>query len=100
MPVTRRELVLASIFCSGLVFLNAACVAWVLGWVHGPRKVLEGDHFRYLEMARGAEGKAELARQPPYCWRILAPSLARALARTGWSLNASFYLVTNVFLFG
>jgi len=84
----------------GLVFLNAACVASALGWVHGPRRVLEGDHFRYLEMARGAEGKAELARQPPYCWRILAPSLARALARTGLGLNASFYLVTNLFLFG
>ncbi|HEV8253867.1 MAG TPA: hypothetical protein VGQ78_03865 [Vicinamibacteria bacterium] len=97
--MTRAELVVASLLCAALVFLNAACVASVLGWVHGPRKVLEGDHFRYLEMARGAEGKPELARQPPYCWRILAPFVARTLARTGLGVNAAFYLETNVFLF-
>jgi hypothetical protein len=98
--VSGKELALASVLCAALVFVNAACVASVLGWVHGPRKVLEGDHFRYLEMARGAEGKPELARQPPYCWRILAPLLARALARTGLGVNGAFYLVTNAFLIG
>jgi hypothetical protein len=97
--MTRGELVVASLLCAGLVFLNAAWVASVFGWVHGPRKVLEGDHFRYLEIARGAEGKPELARQPPYCWRILAPFLARALSQTGLSLNAAYYLETNAFLF-
>jgi hypothetical protein len=51
-------------------------------------------------MARGPEGKPELQREPPYCFRLAVPALARGLTRLGLGENASFYLVTNAALFG
>jgi hypothetical protein len=82
--------------------VNACCLADPLGFLHRPRQVLETDHFRYLEMARHPVGQAEatVAREAPFCWRILAPELARRLARLGLGLHAAFYLLTNVSLFG
>ena len=43
----------------------------------------EYDHWRYIEMARGPEGKPELQREPPYCFRLAVPALARGLMRLG-----------------
>lgn len=82
-----------------LLIVNAAYVASSLGFLHKPRKVLETDHFRYLEMARGPENQDAPIRTAPFCWRVLTPWLARQLSRTGLGLNAAFYLLTNVFLF-
>lgn len=79
-----------------LLSIHALSVSAHLGFVHKPRRVLETDHYRYLEMAR--DPHAELAREPPFCWRVLVPFLARVLAHTGLNLNAAFYLITNASL--
>ena len=79
---------------------NSAWVSERLGFVHRPKRVQETDHLHYLEMAKGGEGRPELAQAPPYCYRILTPRLASLLARTGLGLNGAFYLITNVSLFG
>ncbi len=62
--------------------------------------MLETDHFRYLEMARHPIGRAEAAvgREAPFCWRILAPELARRLAPLGLGTHGAFYLLTNLSL--
>ena len=60
----------------------------------------EYDHWRYIEMARGPEGNPELQREPPYCFRLAVPALARGLMRMGLAENAAFYLITNAALFG
>jgi hypothetical protein len=80
--------------------LNAAYVSAHLGFVHRARQVRETDHHHYIEQAEGEAGRKELAQAPPYCWRVLTPAVAGALARTGLGLNAAFYLITNVSLFG
>jgi hypothetical protein len=84
---------------AALVLVNAAYVVSSLGVLHKPRKVLETDHFVYLEMARGPEAEATQARKAPFCWRVLTPWLVRLLSRCGLGLNAAFYLLTNLFLF-
>jgi hypothetical protein len=78
-------------------------VAWVsarLGFLHKPKQVREFDHYRYIEMARGPAGRPEVAGQPPYCWRVLIPGLARGLQSMGVAENLSFFLITNAALFG
>jgi hypothetical protein len=50
-------------------------------------------------MSRGAEGNERLQREPPYCFRLAVPALARGLMRLGLSENAAFYAVTNAALF-
>ena len=82
-----------------VLLLNAAYVVSSLGLLHKPRKVLETDHLRYIEMARDPLGAEQLARTAPFCWRVLTPWLAFLLTKSGLSLNAAFYLLTNVFLF-
>lgn len=84
---------------AALVLVNAAYVVSSLGFLHKPRKVLETDHFIYLDMARGPEAAEAPPRKAPFCWRVLAPWLAQQLSRTGLGLNAAFYLLTNLFLF-
>jgi hypothetical protein len=79
---------------------NVAYVSARLGFLHKPKQVGEYDHYRYIEMARGPEGRPEVAGQPPYCWRILIPGLARGLQKAGLSENLSFFLLTNAALFG
>ena len=81
----------------------AGNVGWVsirMGFLHKPHQVLEQDHLRYLEMARGPSGDPQLARQSPYCWRVLVPALARGLAHWGLKLNLAFWLLTNAALLG
>jgi hypothetical protein len=83
-----------------LLALNVLSVARPLGFVHKPKQVKERDHYRYIEMARGPEGRQELATESTYCWRILVPGIARGLTRLGLELNQAFYVLTNVSLFG
>jgi hypothetical protein len=71
-----------------------------LGLLHKAKQVKEYDHWRYIEMARGAEGRPALQKEPPYCFRLAVPALVRGLTRLGVSENAAFYLVTNAVLFG
>jgi hypothetical protein len=80
--------------------LNVASVSSRLGFLHKPKQVKEYDHWRYVEMARGAEGRPALQREPPYCFRLAVPALVRGLTRLGLSVNAGFFLVTNGVLFG
>jgi len=83
-----------------LLAVNILSVASVLGFLHKPKQVKEYDHWRYIEMARGPEGKQELQREPPYCFRLAVPALARGLMWLGLTENAAFYLLTNAALFG
>jgi hypothetical protein len=79
---------------------NVLCVSARLGFLHKPKQVKEYDHWRYVEMARGPEGRQALQNEPPYCFRLAVPALVRGLVRLGFSLNAGFFLVTNAALFG
>ena len=83
-----------------LLAANILAVASELGFLHKPKQVKEYDHWRYIEMARGSEGQPELQREPPYCFRLAVPALARGLMRLGLPENAAFYLLTNAALFG
>lgn len=80
--------------------VNVVSVSTRLGFLHKPKQVKELDHYRYIEMARGPEGRPELAGEATYCWRILVPGLARLLNRAGLDLNLAFFLITNLSLFG
>jgi hypothetical protein len=80
--------------------LNVVAVSSRLGFLHRAKQVKEYDHWRYIEMARGAEGRPALQREPPYCFRLAVPALVRGLRRLGVSENAAFWLVTNAALFG
>jgi hypothetical protein len=83
-----------------LLGLNAAFVSATVGFVHRPRKVLETDHYHYIDMAEAPPGRAPTARgrEAPFCYRILAPGLVWLSGRVGLSVDAGFYLVTNLFL--
>ena len=83
-----------------LLAVNILSVASQLGFLHKAKQVKEYDHWRYIEMARGPEGQPELQREPPYCFRLAVPALARGLMRLGLPENAAFYLLTNAALFG
>ena len=83
-----------------LLAVNVWSVSSRLGFVHKPKQVKEYDHWRYVEMARGVEGRPALQKEPPYCFRLAVPALVRALTRLGLSVNAGFFLVTNAALFG
>jgi hypothetical protein len=67
--------------------------------LHKARHVAETDQYRYIEMALGAEARPELAREAPFCWRVLVPAAARGLAAVGIDINVAFYLITNLSLF-
>jgi hypothetical protein len=83
-----------------LLGLNVASVSSRLGFLHKPKQVKEYDHWRYVEMARGVDGRPALQKEPPYCFRVAVPALVRGLTRLGLSVNAGFFLVTNAVLFG
>lgn len=83
-----------------LLALNVGVVSARLGFLHKPHQVGEHDHLRYLEMAKGPAGDPQLARQSPYCFRVLVPGLARLLWRAGLKLNLAFWLLTNLALLG
>ena len=79
---------------------NMLAVSSRLGFLHKANQVKEYDHRRYIEMAKGAQGRPELQKEPPYCFRLAVPALVRELSRVGLSVNAGFFLVTNAVLFG
>ena len=79
---------------------NVLAVSSRLGFLHKPKQVKELDHWHYLEMAKGPEGKPELTHQSTYCWRVFVPFLARLLSRAGLSPNLAFFLITNISLLG
>ena len=93
------DLAWAALVALLLLAISAAFVSAELGFIHKAKRVAETDHLRYIEMARGKAGHAELAREAPFCFRILVPFMAGRLAEAGLSLNAAFYLVTNLSLF-
>ena len=95
-PETRLGLLLSLL----LLAVNVLSVAVPLGFVHKPKQVKERDHYRYIEMARGPEGRPEIqSKSPPTAARGLH-ALGRGLTRLGLDLNSAFYLLTNVSLFG
>jgi hypothetical protein len=83
-----------------LLAVNVASVSSRLGFLHKAKQVKEYDHWRYIEMARGPEGRPALQREPPYCFRLAVPALVRGLNRLGLAENPAFFLVTNLSLFG
>ena len=83
-----------------LLAVNILSVASQLGFLHKAKEVKEYDHWRYIEMARGPEGQARLQHEPPYCFRLAVPALARGLMWAGLGENASFFWITNAALFG
>ena len=89
-----------AVLALALLAMNVASVSAALGFLHKAKDVKEYDHWRYIEMARGPEGKPELQREPPYCFRLAVPALARGLMRLGLGENSSFHLITNAALFG
>jgi len=91
---------LGALLAVALLAANVWSVSSRLGFVHKPKQVKEYDHWRYVEMARGEEGRPALQREPPYCFRLAIPALVRGLTRLGLSVNAGFFLVTNAVLFG
>jgi hypothetical protein len=96
----RADTALGALLALALLGLNISCVSSRLGFLHKPKQVKEYDHWRYVEMARGEEGRPALQREPPYCFRVGVPALVRGLSRIGLSVNAGFFLVTNAVLFG
>ncbi len=96
----RAETRLGLLLSLLLLAVNVLSVARPLGLVHKPKQVKERDHYRYIEMARGPDGRPELATESTYCWRILVPGIARGLTRLGLDLNLAFYLLTNASLLG
>jgi hypothetical protein len=96
----RADTALGALLALSLLALNVTCVSSRLGFLHKPKQVKEYDHWRYVEMARGDEGRPALQREPPYCFRVAVPALVRGLCRLGLSVNAGFFLVTNAVLFG
>lgn len=93
----RRIAILVALL---MLAVNVLAVSSRLGFLHKPKQVKELDHWRYIEMAKGDQGRPALTRQSTYCWRVFTPFVAGLLARAGLSLNAAFFAVTNVFLFG
>ena len=83
-----------------ILAVNVWVVSSHLGFLHKAKQVKETDQWRYIQMARDPERKSALAREATYCWRVLVPTTARLLARCGLSLNLSFWIITNVGLFG
>jgi len=95
-----RETRLGLLLTLLVLALNVLSVSGPLGFVHKPKQVKERDHYRYIEMAKGPEGRQDLATESTYCWRILVPGMARGLHAMGLELNLAFYLLTNLSLFG
>jgi hypothetical protein len=91
---------LGAMLAIALLALNVAAVSSRLGFLHKSKQVKEYDHWRYIEMARGAEGRPALQGEPPYCFRLAIPAFARGLTRLGLAENTAFFLLTNLALFG
>lgn len=96
----RRDVWLGAGAAALALALNAGYVSAHLGFLHRARAVRESDHHHYIERAEGEAGRKALAEAPPYLWRVLTPLAARGLMRLGLGVNAAFYLITNLSLFG
>jgi len=80
--------------------VNVLSVSSRLGFVHKARQVKEYDHWRYIHMARGEDGRPALQQEPPYCFRLAVPAAVRGLAGLGIPVDVGFYALTNAALFG
>ena len=95
-----RDTGLGALVSLFVLAVNVWVVSSQLGFLHKAKQVKETDQWRYIQMARDPERKAALSREATYCWRVFVPTLARTLMRAGLGENLSFWLITNVSLFG
>jgi hypothetical protein len=95
-----RDALLGVFLCLGILAFNVGFVSARYGLVHKAKQVKETDQWRYINMARHPDGHHPLARESTYCWRVFVPRTANLLMRAGLSENLSFWLITNLFLFG
>ena len=98
---SARQTALGILAAMLLVALNVAWVARALGPPpHRPREVLELDHRRYIAMAGAFPGASadSLAREAPFCWRILSPLLVYGATRAGFDLHFAYWASTLLFL--
>lgn len=95
-----RDAALGALLSLLILAGNVWSVSSQLGFLHKAKQVKETDQWRYIQMARDPERKSPLAREATYCWRVFVPTLARTLMRAGLSENLSFWLITNLSLFG
>lgn len=94
-----RDTALGALLATALVALNAAWVASALGPPpHRPRDVQELDHRHYIAMAAAAPGQstAPAAREAPFAYRVLAPTLVHAATRAGVDLHLAFWMLTTL----
>jgi hypothetical protein len=99
--VTRSaDIRLGALLALLVLAMNVLSVSARLGFVHRAKQVKESDHWRYIHMSRGDEGRRALQEEPPYCYRLAVPAAARGLVRLGLSENVAFYLLTSAALFG
>ncbi len=95
-----RDTRLGALVALMLLAVNVLVVSQQLGFLHKAKQVKETDQWRYIQMARDPERRSPLTREGTYAWRVFVPTLARLLVRAGIAENLSFWLITNVFLFG
>jgi hypothetical protein len=95
-----RDTRLGALVALLVLAVNVLAVSSQLGFLHKAKQVKETDQWRYIQMARDPERTSPLTREGTYAWRVLVPAMARTLVRCGLSENLSFWLITNVFLFG
>ena len=88
------DLRLGALLALLVLVVNAQSVSARLGFLHKAKQVKEYDHWRYIEMSRGEQGRPALQKEPPYCYRVAVPAAARGLVRLGLTENAAFYLLT------
>jgi hypothetical protein len=95
-----RDLRLGALVALLLLGVNVLHVSANLGFLHKAKQVKETDQWRYIQMSRDPERRNPLTREGTYAWRVFVPTAVRGLEHLGLSENLSFWLVTNVFLFG
>ncbi len=95
-----RDTRLGALVALLVLAVNVLHVSGNLGFLHKPKQVKETDQWRYIQMSRDPERRSPLTREGTYAWRVFVPAAARTLVRCGLPENLSFWLITNVFLFG
>ena len=70
-PIRRKIITWGVVAATLLIGFNIVYVSWSTGFVHQAAVVLETDHYRYIEMARGPEhySASWQAHEAPFCWR-------------------------------